>query len=114
MLHEALHHCEIKLLLIVSFDSYLATSLTKIDVHFYRVDLHDCGGQWLKSSYSNIFLFLYHSDGILVALLGLVGLFDTCTVGLTYITCFYRKYFNGTLTHSLTMGSTNATSILPI
>ena len=40
----ALHHCE-KLLFIKSFDSYLATSLTEIDVCFCRVDLHvEVGG----------------------------------------------------------------------
>ena len=35
----ALHHCE-KLLFIKSFNSYLATSLTEIDVCFCRVDPH--------------------------------------------------------------------------
>ena len=38
-----------------------------------------CGGQWLKS----VFLFLYHSDDISVALRGSnYILFDTCTLGL--------------------------------
>ena len=36
----------------------------------------------------SIFLFLYRSDGISVALLG-SSLFDTCTVGLTYTTLFF-------------------------
>ena len=38
-LHMALHHCE-KLLFIKSFGSYLATSLTEIDMRFCRVDPH--------------------------------------------------------------------------
>ena len=43
-----------------------------------------CGGRWLKS----VFLFLYHSNSISVAVLG-SSYFDTCTLGLIYTASFF-------------------------
>ena len=88
-----------KLLFIVSFDSYLAISLTISDMCFCRVDPHVEVDGWRVSSY-----FYIVAMALQLLSLALFSFFDTCTVGLTYTLSFLSQIFLSPVTLTTVIG----------